>query len=73
MWPVILTMSAHHGEADPTLLAWIKDLLDQLIGLGPWTVVILIGVLILAMPAGLSAFYLIQRRRTVSRTRYPRD
>jgi len=73
MWPVILTMSAHHGEADPTLLAWIKDLLDQLIGLGPWTVVILIGVLILAMPAGLSAFYLIQQRRTASRTRYPRD
>ena len=73
MWSVILTVNAHHGEADPTLLAWIKDLLDQLIGLGPWTVVMLIGLLILAMPAGLSAFYLIQQRRALSRTRYPSD
>ncbi len=73
MWSVILTMSAHHGEADPTLLAWIKDLLDQLIGLGPWTIVVLIGLLILTMPVGLSAFYLIQQRRAVSSTRHPND
>ncbi len=72
MWSVILTVSAHHGETDPTLLAWIKELLDQLIGLGPWTVVVMIGLLILAMPVGLVAFYLIQQRRSVSNTRHPR-
>ncbi len=66
MWPVILSVAAHHGEADPRLLVWIKDLLDQLIGLGPWTVVALIGVLILAMPIGLSAFYLVQQRRNAA-------
>ncbi len=63
MGSVILSVTAHHGEADPRLLAWIKDLLDQLIGLGPWTVVVLIGLLILAMPIGLSVFYLVQQRR----------
>ena len=66
MWSVILTVNAHHGEADPALLAWIKDLLDQLIGVGPWTVVVLIGLLILAMPAGLASLYLLQQRRTAS-------
>ncbi len=72
MWSVILTVSTHHGEADPTLLAWIKNRLDHLLGLEPWTVVVLIGLLILAMPVGLSAFYLIQQWRAVSDNRHPR-
>ena len=66
MGSVILAVTAHHGEADPRLLAWIKDLLDQLIGLGPWTVVVLIGLLILAMPIGLLVFYLVQQRRAAA-------
>ncbi len=66
MLSVMLSIMAHHGEADPALLAWIKDLLDQLIGFGPWTVVVLIGLLILAMPIGLSAFYLVQQRRAAA-------
>ena len=66
MGTVILSVMAHHGEADPRLLVWIKDLLDQLIGLGPWTVVALIGLLILAMPIGLSVFYLVQQRRAAA-------
>ncbi len=73
MWLLILMLNAHHGEADPALLAWIKDRLDQLIGLGPWTIVILIGFLILAMPVGLSVFYLVQQRRAVSSARYSSD
>ena len=66
MGTIILSVAAHDGEADPRLLAWIKDLLDQMIGFGPWTVVALIGLLILAMPIGLSAFYLVQQRRAAA-------
>jgi hypothetical protein len=54
---------AHQGDADPTLLAWIKDQLDHLLGLGPWTVVALLGLLLLLMPLGVVAFYLAQQRR----------
>ncbi len=70
MWampPVVLwTVTAHQGDADPTLLGWIKDQLDHLLGLGPWTMVALLGLLLLLLPVSLVAFYLAQRRRTGS-------
>ncbi len=62
----MLWVMLHTGIADPGLLAWIKDFLDHLfepIGFGPWTVVLAIGVLLLAMPLGLIGLFLIQRRR----------
>ncbi len=63
-WSILLSALIHHGEAaDPALLQWIKETLDHLIGLGPWTVIIIIGFLILLMPLGLIAFYLVQLRR----------
>lgn len=47
MLPVVLcALAAHQGDADPTLLAWIKDQLDHLLGMGPWTVVALLGLLL---------------------------
>ena len=61
---MLLSVVSHHGEADPALLEWIKSVLDRLIGLGPWAVVILLGLLILAIPLGVIAFYLAQQRRT---------
>ena len=64
---ILLSLAAHHGEADPILLQWIKDRLDQLLHLGPWVVVALLGLLILAIPVGVVAFYLAQQRRTGSR------
>lgn len=62
---VLLTVLAHHGEAaDPDLLEWIKGVLDHLVGAGPWVIVALMGVLILAIPAAIVLLYLVQQRRT---------
>jgi len=67
-WSVLHSALAHHGEAaDPTLLKWIKDVLDHLLGLGPWAVIIALGVIIVLLPVGLVAFYLWQLRSDGSR------
>ena len=68
LWPgLICKVLSHHGEpADPTLLTWIKHRLDQLLELGPWTVVGVLGVLLVAMPVALVVFYLVQRGRMSS-------
>ncbi len=68
LWAVV----GHDGTADPTLLGWIKDQLDHLLGLGPWTVVALLGLLLLVMPLSLVALYLAQRRRDPSLRRQRR-
>ena len=64
-WPTYLgSVAAHHGEAaDPRLLGWIKHLLDQMIGLGPWTVVAGLGFIVVAIPVMVVAIYLVQRGR----------
>ena len=52
---VILAAGFHHGEADPTLLGWIMTALSHILlgtlGFTELTVVIIIGIIILAMPA----------------------
>tara|TARA_B100000745_G_scaffold208320_1_gene137771 strand:+ start:1846 stop:2037 length:192 start_codon:yes stop_codon:yes gene_type:complete len=58
----ILFILSHHGEADPELLIWIKDLLDQMVGMSPWTIVIAIGLVLIAIPIGVTALFLFQRR-----------
>jgi hypothetical protein len=70
---MLLSALSHHGEADPTLLEWIKGVLDHLIGLGPWTVVILLGLLVLAIPAGVIVFYLAQQRQALTPGPSPSD
>ena len=61
---ILLSLALHHGEAaDPELLEWIKDLLDQILGLGPWTVVAFVALLIVALPIALVLFYVLQNRR----------
>ena len=63
-WALWVSVVAHHGEAaDPKLLEWIKNRLDDLLGLAPWTAVILLGVIIIAIPLGLMGFYLHRQRR----------
>ena len=65
LWPgLIYDFLAHHGEpADPTLLVWIKHRLDQLLDLGPWTVVLLLGLVLVVIPVGLMVLYWTQRDR----------
>jgi hypothetical protein len=67
MLPVVtlLPVLLHHAEpADPTLLAWIRERIDAILGLGPATMVLILGVLIVAFPVSLGVWVLIQRRRT---------
>jgi hypothetical protein len=61
---LLLSILAHQSEAGhPDLLAWIKHQLDSVIGLGPATVVILLGLVMASIPAVILLLYIIQRRR----------
>ena len=56
---------AHHGDsAYPELMEWIKDRLDQILGLGPWAIVTLAALITVALPIGLVLLYLAQKRQT---------
>ena len=68
-WPVILSVPGHHGEAaDPELLAWIKQLLDHVLGSAGWVVIAVVGLVLVAFPIGLVLFYIAQTRRDRSDT-----
>ncbi len=57
---ILGTIAAHHGEAaDPILLAWIKEVLDSLLGLGPWTVIVFLGLLMAGLPLVLATSHLL--------------
>ena len=44
----------HHSESiDPTLIDWIRHEIDDVLGLGPETIVAVLGALIVAFPVGL--------------------
>ena len=59
-----LPMLTHHAEAaDPELLGWIKHQLDAMFGLGPLLIVIVLGLVIVAIPAAILMAYAVQRRR----------
>ena len=58
-----MSVAAHGGELDIHLLGWIKEFLDNLLGLEDWAVVVLTGVVILVIPVVLVALYLSQRKR----------
>ena len=63
----------HHGEADPTLLGWIMSALSHILlgrlGFTELTVVIIIGMIILAMPALIVVAYLVNEGRAGRRRR----
>ena len=64
---LLLSVGPHHGEADPTLLQWIMTALSHVLlgtlGFTELTVVIIIGVIILAMPALIVIAYWANTRR----------
>ena len=60
----IWSVALHHGEAaDPDLLKWIKDRLDHIFDLGPWTAVAVLALIIVLIPSSIIIVYLIQQRR----------
>ena len=62
-WGSLSSIAAHRGELDVHLLGWIKDMLDDLLGLSDWAVVALTGAVILVIPVGLMVLYFSQRKR----------
>jgi len=61
----LLPILLHHAEpADPTLLQWIRERIDALLGLGPAPIVLVLGALIAAFPIALGVWATIQRRRS---------
>ena len=58
------SIAGHHSEAvDPELLEWIKDRMDHILNLEPWTIVIGLAILILLIPVSIIGFYLFQQTR----------
>jgi hypothetical protein len=55
---------AHHSEpGDPVLLEWVRHRIDDLVGLEPWAIVIMLGLLIVAVPVAIMAVFLLRRPR----------
>ena len=54
----------HEAPGDPTLLRWVQDRIDHLFGLEAAAMVVVIGLLLLAIPVGILAAYVWQRRST---------
>ena len=64
---ILAALGQHHGEADPTLLQWIMQALSHILvgtlGFTELTIVIIIGMVILAMPALIVIAYWVSSRR----------
>lgn len=64
MPPLFVPILLHHSEpVDPTLLQWIRERIDAVLGLGPAPIVLFLGALIVAFPIALGAWVAMQRRR----------
>ena len=54
----------HQGDAaDPELIHWLKDQMDEIIGLGPWVMVAMMGAIVIAIPVAIGILYIYQQRR----------
>ncbi len=54
----------HQGDAaDPELIHWLKERMDEILGFGPWAMVGMTGAIIIAIPLAIGAFYYYQQRR----------
>ena len=54
----------HQGDAaDAQLIHWLKDQMDEILGLGPWVMVAITSAIIIAIPVSLGLFYFYQQRR----------
>ena len=54
----------HHAEAiDPTLADWLRHKIDDVLGLEPATIVIVLGVVLVLFPLVLGLLAIRSRRR----------
>ncbi len=61
-----VALLAHHSEpGDPDLLLWIRHQIDAVLGLGPLYIVVLLGIVVLAIPASIAVLFLLNQRRGV--------
>lgn len=60
----MLVLLHHRESADPTLLAWIRDQIDAVLGVAPPILVIGLGALIVAVPVAIGVAAVRQRRRS---------
>ena len=61
---ILSAILLHQGDAaDPELIHWLKDQMDEILGLGPWVMVGMMGAIVVAIPAAIGLFYLYQQRR----------
>ncbi len=61
---IFSTLLLHQGDAaDPELVHWLKERMDEILGVGPWVVVGTMSAIVIAIPAAIGLFYLYQQRR----------
>ncbi len=54
----------HQGDAaDPELIHWLKDRMDEIFGIGPWGMVAATGAVVLAVPLAIGLLYYYQQRQ----------
>ena len=55
----------HQGDAaDPELIHWLKDRMDEILGVGPWAMVAVTAGIVIAIPTAIGLFYFYQQRRS---------
>jgi len=60
----LTSVSPHHGDpGDPELLEWLQHRFDQVVGLDPLAIIILILLFLIAIPTAILLLYALQRRR----------
>ena len=54
----------HQGDAaDPELIHWLKERMDEIFGVGPWAMVGATAAIVVAIPVAIGIFYFYQQRR----------
>ena len=61
---ILTSILLHQGDAaDPELIHWLKDQMDEILGLGPWVMVLMMGAIVVAIPVSIGLVYYYQQRR----------
>ena len=62
---IVGALLLHQGDAaDPELIHWLKDQMDEILGVGPWVMVAATASIVIAIPAAIGLLYLFQQRHS---------